>query len=281
VRWPPGQLRISREASRLPVGRWLDALVTFLAFERFLIVRSMRITSKGNVAKAFTGSLQVYLVVLAHAYLFWFLKRDLPASISYLDYFIGAFAMWRMFGTAARRGVPSTLALASNAPLRVRWIHLVIADLTWDMMKILIGICVIYGQYALFPALYLTGTLRIPNIPLLFSLFLLAALLGTGVGIVLQTIRTQWSVADASIQPIMWLLFITSGIYESYVRLPPLLAQYFRLNPILAVIEYARVALDPGYPVGTLDLRYPLALALSLIAIGLLLRRSRLVKAAH
>jgi ABC-type polysaccharide/polyol phosphate export permease len=254
---------------------WLDRFIAFLAFERFLVIRGMGISSKGNLGKAFAGSVRLYVIVTAHVYLFWAMGRHLPAGISYLDYCAAAFVMWRSFASMAQRAAPTTISHASNAPMRIRWINLFLADFVFETVKILIGVGAIYVQYLLFPAPHLTGTIKMPNMPLLLSLFLLAALLGNGFGLVLQATRKRWPTIDAGLDALMWLLFISSGIYESFVDLPPILADYFRFNPLMPIIEYGRFALDRGYPVETLTLAYPLSVAFGLVALGLLLRRRR------
>jgi ABC-type polysaccharide/polyol phosphate export permease len=76
-------------------------------------------------------------------------------------------------------------------------------------------------------------------------------------------------------EAMMWFLFVTSGIYESFVDLQPLIGDYYRWNPVMVVIEYGRLALNPGYPVGDLNLEYPVAVAALLVALGLLLRQIR------
>jgi len=100
-----------------------------------------------------------------------------------------------------------------------------------------------------------------------------SGLLGQGVGLMLQAGRTQWPVIDAIMEVIMWFLFVTSGIYESYVDLPPQLAPIFSLNPMMGVIEYGRVALHPGYPVGALNIWYSVVVMALTLTIGFMMTR--------
>jgi ABC-type polysaccharide/polyol phosphate export permease len=54
-----------------------------------------------------------------------------------------------------------------------------------------------------------------------------------------------------------------------------LIGDYYRWNPVMVVIEYSRMAMNPGYPVGDLNLLYPISITVMLVTLGLLLRSSR------
>jgi ABC-type polysaccharide/polyol phosphate export permease len=251
----------------------LDSFIAFVNLEQVLIRRGVGISARGDLLKAFSDSIRIYAVIIAHVWLYWAINRGMPAAISFLDYNAAAFAMWQIFSNMTHKGTPSTMGLAANVPLRVRWIHLFVADFVWTTLKVVIGLCATYATFLLFPASYLTGVIVAPNLPLLAALFLVAGLLGSGFGMILQAVRTRWPVIDAVLEVVMWFLFVTSGIYESFVQLPPAIAGYFSYNPMMAVIEYGRYALNRGYPVGSLDLAYPVTVAFGLISLGFMLRR--------
>jgi ABC-type polysaccharide/polyol phosphate export permease len=261
------------------VIHWIDAAVAFLALEKALILRNVRIIAGSNISRAFIGTVRLFVVIDAHIYLYWVIARQMPGTISFLDYNAGGFALWTVFSAMTHKAVSPQLGASFNAALNVRWINLFIADYVWELTKVLLALVLVYTQFIVFPERSISQVGSLPNFPLLLSMLTLVALLGSGLGLVLSSARKRWPVIDATIEAAMWFLFVTSGIYESYVQLPPLIGDYFRLNPVMVIIEYSRVAFDKGYPVGDLDLLYPVVFTLVLLSIGLLLRdRTRAVR---
>jgi ABC-type polysaccharide/polyol phosphate export permease len=250
---------------------WLDSFIEFIALERALILRTAKMQSQGNLIRAFTDSFSVYVVIMAHVWLYWATDRSMPAGISYLDFNISAFTIWPIFSRMSHAIRPSMLA--ANVQLRIRWINTLIADCTWIVAKALVGMGAVYGTFVLFPAPYLTGINSTPNVMFLLALTLLAALFGAGFGMVVQVAKTFWPLIEAVMEVVTWLMFVTSGIYEAYSMLPPQIAMIYSFNPMMTVVEWSRYSLDPGYPVNGLDLSYPILVTIGLITLGLAMRR--------
>ena len=251
---------------------WLDGFIAFVALERVLILRGVAMQARRNLLKAFSDTIRIYAVVLAHALLYYALDRKVPGSISYVD-FNSAFAFWQVFTTLVHRGRPSHIGLPANVPLRIRWVNLFVADFVWVTLKVLVGLGACYLTFIIFPDPAVTGSPQIPNVPLFFAMFLLAGLTGAGVGLMLEAARQTLPVLDAVLEVLMWFGFVTSGIYEPYTQLPAFVADYFALNPMMSIIEYGRAALSPGYPVGPLTLIYPIVFAFVLITVGFMFLR--------
>jgi ABC-type polysaccharide/polyol phosphate export permease len=251
---------------------WLDRFVEFVALERALILRIVKLQSHGNVTRAYTDSLSIYVVIVAHLWLYWATDRNMPAGISYLDFNVTAFTIWPIFARTHAAMRQSTLPV--NAALRIRWINMLIADCTWIVAKALVGMGAVYVTFMLFPAPYLTGIHNTgPNILLLMPLILLATLFGVGFGMVVQAAKTFWPLIEAVMEVVTWLMFVTSGIYEAYTMLPPQIAMIYRFNPMMTMVEWSRFALDPGYPVDNLNIAYPILVTVALITLGLAMRR--------
>jgi ABC-type polysaccharide/polyol phosphate export permease len=68
-------------------------------------------------------------------------------------------------------------------------------------------------------------------------------------------------------------LFITAGVYFSAINLHRALGYWVLYNPLIHLLEQARQALYPGYPVFEVSLWYPLAWAFGLTLAGLVLNR--------
>jgi ABC-type polysaccharide/polyol phosphate export permease len=259
---------------------WVDAVFAFIALEKALILRNIRMVAGANISRAFIASIRLYVVIDAHVYLYWAINRAMPGTISFLDYNAGGFALWALFSSMTHKAVSPAVSAPFNTTLNIRWINLFVADFVWEVAKVLLALGLAYGQFLVFPQRSVSLVSGMPNIPLFAAMLLLVALLGSGFGLVLSSARKRWPVIDATMEAAMWFLFVTSGIYESYVQLPAQIGDYFRLNPVMVIVEYSRVALDKGYPVGDLSLSYPIIVTAVLLVLGLLLRdRTRTVRA--
>lgn len=252
---------------------WLDGIIAFIALEKALVLSNVRLVARGNFSRAFIGTVRLYVVVIAHMYLYWAVQRVMPGTISYLDFNVGGFALWAVFSDMVHKVVPRSVGAQFNIALNVRWIHLFIADFAWELTKIMTAFAALRLQFFLFPQRELVAGLWFPDMPMFIGMILLIALLGSGFGLLLYSLRQRWPVIDATVEAVMWFLFVTSGIYEPYSQLPALVGSYFRYNPVMVVIEYSRMALDPGYPVLDLKLSYAVEFAFVMLAVGLLLRR--------
>jgi ABC-type polysaccharide/polyol phosphate export permease len=260
-------------ATRL-VLRVIDAIIGFIALERMLILRQIRIVAAGNISRAFIATFRLFVVIDAHVYLYYIIQRAMPGTISFLDYNSTAFALWSVFGAMTHKAVSPAVGNPMNLALNIRWVNLFVADFIWELTKALLAVAAVYAQFLMFPDPTIAAMTHVPNMPLLLLTFVLIGAIGSGFGLVLHSARRRWPVIDATMEAMMWFLFVTSGIYESYVQLPSVLGDYYRWNPVMVVIEYGRVALDPGYPVGDLNIAYPIVVAVALLALGLLLRKS-------
>jgi ABC-type polysaccharide/polyol phosphate export permease len=253
--------------------RVIDGAIGFIALERMLILRNIRLVAAGNISRAFISTLRLFVVIDAHVYLYYIIQRAMPGTISFLDYNSTAFALWSVFGSMTHKAVSPAVAYQFNLALNIRWVNLFVADFIWELTKALLAVSAAYAQFLVFPDLSFAAVTHIPNMPLLLLTFVLIGAIGSGFGLVLHSARRRWPVIDATMEAMMWFLFVTSGIYESYVQLPTVIGDYYRWNPVMVVIEYGRVALDPGYPVGDLNMAYPIIMAAVLLALGLLLRK--------
>jgi ABC-type polysaccharide/polyol phosphate export permease len=254
--------------------RAIDSVIGFIALERMLILRNIKIVAAGNISRAFIGTLRLFVVIDAHVYLYYMVQRAMPGTISFLDYNSTAFALWSIFSSMTHKAVSPAVANPFNLALNIRWVNLFIADLVWEITKALIAVLAVYAQFLMFPDRSIAPITHSPNMLLLVETFVLIGAIGSGFGLVMHSARRRWPVVDATMEAMMWFLFVTSGIYESYVQLPSVIGDYYRWNPVMVVIEYGRQALDPGYPVGDLKMIYPVIMAGVLLVLGLLLRQS-------
>ena len=216
--------------------------------------------------------LRLFVVINAHIWGFYELGRNLPGS-SYISYSTAGFTTYFFFSMLSRCALPTTRLAPFNKNLNIKWGHLFIADLVWESAKIFVAICVTLSIYVVFPMRFLGVPVEMPNLPLLFSTFVIAGTFGTGFGLLLHTAKQRWAIAEATTESIMWVIFVTSGVYMPYSLLPWYIDRYYWYSPLIAVIENARRALDSTYPVEDLSLAYSGAIALTVVFLGLSFRR--------
>jgi ABC-type polysaccharide/polyol phosphate export permease len=261
-------------SGRRAITRGIDSVIAFIALEKMLVVRGIKMSAAGNISRAFISTVRLFIVINAHIYLYYVIKRPMPGTISFLDYNSTAFALWNVFSSMTHKAFSPAVGAPFNLALNIRWINLFIADFLWELTKALLAVAACYAMFLIFQERSIASVTHLPNMPLVLAMFVLIGVIGGGFGLLLHSARLRWPVIDASMEAMMWFLFVTSGIYESFVALNPLIGDYYRWNPVMVVIEYSRKALDSGYPVGDLNLAYPVVMAGVFLAIGLMLRQS-------
>jgi len=252
---------------------WLDASIAFFSLEKYLILRLIAVQSVRNPVAAYTLTVRIFVVVLAHAVFYQAIVRVIPGGMNYIDFNAAAFGLWMIFGSMEHKAIPSLIQISPNIPLRIRWINLFVADLVWITIKILLGLSALYFAFFLFPAPTLTGFGPHINFPLLSGLVILTGLLGSGFGLVFHAVNILVPALEGVMEVVMWFMFVSSGIYDTYTTLPEVVRPIFVLNPAMTVIEWGRRALDPGYPTGDLNLAYPICAAFVLLSLGFLFNR--------
>jgi capsular polysaccharide transport system permease protein len=110
----------------------------------------------------------------------------------------------------------------------------------------------------------------------LAAVLALTVMFGYGLGLVLAAVTSL--IPDArSLVTIMFMpLYFISGILFPVTRFPDEWMQVLAINPVLHLVELTRLMGVEGYePFKYLSLMYPVALAFTLTAIGLMLYRLR------
>jgi capsular polysaccharide transport system permease protein len=204
--------------------------------------------------------------MLFHYFLFVALKKPMPARIPVELFIIGSFTIWfaavhvlRSTGHTGRdgRGIPGVTGL-----------HLAIARGVWEFLSML--------SYAIACVLLLTllGFREpLPNVLATTAYFMLAVLMGFGLGLILLASGRMFAATEALKKNLYWILYVTSGHYFSISQGRHGLADLVWWNPILHLSELQRRALYPGYPIELVTYWYPATMAAALIVIGLLLEK--------
>ena len=250
-----------------------DNLIAFLAFEKALILRQLAIQSEKNALLPFRAPTTLFIFVISHMFLFYELGRPFAGGISLLNAVLGAFFIWISFKAAYIRAARSNFRKLYNKNLNIKWVHIFIAETTWDVMQMILA-----GMFTeLFSRLVLNqsfvSAFTMPNLPLIAITLGFAVLSGAGLGMFAHSLSVHFPVIAAVDHIFLWLLYVTMGVYTSYVSIPQILQQYFQFNPLLSLTEYTRYALDSSYPVGNLTLSYPFWCVAAVFLLGLAVRK--------
>jgi capsular polysaccharide transport system permease protein len=106
--------------------------------------------------------------------------------------------------------------------------------------------------------------------PLLIVIgFVLASLLGTGLGLVFCGLSQLSNVADRARGPIIRPFFWCSGIFFAANSLPEGLPRLLLYNPVLHAVELIRAGWYPSYDANYVDIPYVLFWILGLFLVGL------------
>jgi len=263
LKWTDG-LRSWMAADRLISGAIDD-----LSILRALILRNLRVQHAGNPLGLFVEFLRPVVVCLVHYFYFTLTRRTVPAH-QYAIFTIGGFSIYFAFVTAFL-GTFDGGKWPNGATLipGVTRMHLRVARVAWAFL-LYVG----FAFAVVFPLKLLGQDVMIPNIPLTIADFGMAAGLGFGYGLITSGIGTMIPALVPILKVTQWAVFITSGVYDSLVTMPYVMAIFIWYNPLIHLAEFQRNAYYPGYPTYLVSLTYPLCWAIGLILTGLLMNRA-------
>ena len=112
-----------------------------------------------------------------------------------------------------------------------------------------------------------------PNLPKMVLVLSVACLFGFGYRLVFDALSNSWPIFKGIKKIIMWLMFLTGGVYFSAVDVIRPLAPFAFYDPLLNLIENMRNALYPGYPTAMVSMLYATACSLSITLLGLTMIR--------
>jgi len=251
---------------------WLDSIVAFVALERSLIMRNIMIVGRGDPMHAYGVMIRIFFVINAHIWFFWAIGRPIPAPVSYVIFNTAGFSVWMFFSIAARCAMPTSRGAHLTVALNLKWIHLFLADLAWQMSCVFLSMTVTLLFYAIFQFPRLGPPVVMPDVPVLLACCAIGAAQGAGIGIMFFLAGRRWPIMEVVWEIFYWVMFVSAGVYECYTAFPWYVQRYYKYFPMIGPIEFSRKSLAPGYSVGDLNLYYPAALALVILTLALLIR---------
>jgi capsular polysaccharide transport system permease protein len=236
---------------------------------RALILRNLRVQYKNNPLGIFVELLRPIAICLAHYLYFTLTKRPVPGH-QYAIFTIGGFAIYFTFAAAYSGAFEGArLPGGVNQIPGVTRMHLRFAKVTWAFL-----LHFSFAVAVVVPLLMIGQDVSFPNIPLTIATFGMAAGLGFGYGLITNNIGILVPALIPFLKVAQWGVFITSGVYDSLVTMPYVMAMVIWYNPLIHLAEYQRHAYYSGYPVYLVSLTYPLLWVVGLTFGGLLMNRA-------
>jgi capsular polysaccharide transport system permease protein len=261
-----------------PASGGIDLLPRFNLIDQVFIIRALILRQiRVSYRKTRVGFMMVFIqpgaIIILHIFLFimWseLTGRPMAGGIPIELFVIVGFTIWFIFSHTAHgpRHAVGEGAGATLMPL-VSPMHFRIAAALWELVA-MTALCFM----GLILSQMIHGNEPVPNVPVAILVFVIADVLGFGTRLVLDALCVRWPTVHSLKKLILRVLFITAGVYFSAVNLHRALGYWVLVNPLIHLLEIARNALYPGYPVFEVNLWYPTSWALGLTLAGLLLNR--------
>lgn len=215
------------------------------------------------------------IAVLTYAFSFLFAKPPLGTSFE-LFYATGTLPFF-MFTTITNR--VSTALLFSKPLLAYPAVTYVDALIARFLVNLFTELFVFYIVMVGILALYDTrAVVDVPHIALSLTL---TALFGLGVGTMNAYLFLRWHVWHVVWSIISRPLFIISGAFFMFDRLPAMLKEWLWFNPLIQIVGVMRRGFYPTYDDQYVSILYVIGVSLALILAGLFLLNGSIKKLLH
>ncbi len=235
-----------------------------------IILRETRTRFGGNQLGYLWAMLEPTIVIFTF---YWFYKavgRAHPAGMDMFSFIATGVLPYTLFTNSVVRVAE---AINGNKALlyypQVRPIDLVIARALLEAATFIAVFIVLMGGHAL-----IKQTLIIDDVLTVMAGMLLAAALGTALGLIFCGLGQLSPLADRARGPLMRPLFWISGIFFTADSLPEGARNAMLKNPILHTTELVRDGWFESYRDDHVSIPYVLAWVFGLLLVGLLLERA-------
>jgi capsular polysaccharide transport system permease protein len=235
---------------------------------RALILRDLRLRYHDTRIGFWMEFLRPIVIIMVHDYVFIALGRYMPGKIPDELFLTAGFTTWFAFSQSGRGMIRGRRSPGATLLPGVTAMHFRIASAMWEGATMLL-LCL--AGVALTKAI--GRDISLPNLPKIVLVLSVACLFGFGYGLVFDSLSRPWPIFKGIKKIIMWLMFLTGGVYFSAVDVSAPLAPYAFYDPLLNLIESMRNALYPGYPIAMISMLYAAACSLVITLLGLTLNR--------
>jgi ABC-type polysaccharide/polyol phosphate export permease len=273
-----GQLA-ARRATRRASYNIFDAFIEFLSNVRAMILRDLLLLSKTNLFQSFAAPVRVAANTLGHAYLYLLVVRPVPPGMSFLTFCMPVFIIWQAFDHAFYYADPQLHKYRSQDEIHhFKWLHAFAAMVGWDMISTAFVCAAIFFVYQATGETLISRPLNFDSLPLFLAMYGLAVAMGLGVGAIHHYAKKMLPALDVIGKLAAFVLYLTSGVYDSYAAEPAALREVFILNPLLPIMEYSRMAFARNYYVANLNIWYSVIFTALSLALGLMLLRKLMLE---
>ena len=125
-----------------------------------------------------------------------------------------------------------------------------------------------FGLFCLI-GIWMGITISLNSLHIILASYLITWFFGCGFGLIFGVIAAHWNEFEKIIKFIQRpLIFLSCVLHPSFAT-PPAIQKILYYNPLVHTIELSRKALFPLYPINNLNLFYPSAFAIIILAIGI------------
>jgi ABC-type polysaccharide/polyol phosphate export permease len=266
-----GQVESTWRRPRRPVAAPFFRTIDNLFILRAIILRDLTLKyQKAGRLGLLTEFVMPTMIIVLHYYVFLVLQRYMPAGIPVELYVLGGFTTWFTFrNCASKRTRPTEAGYGVILMPGISQMHFLLATAAWECTAMV---------FMLFAGLLLAeafgGDEPLPHLLSMVAPYVIAAAMGTGFKLVFDSLGALWPFIKGIKKAILFLIFLTSGIYYTgQTSSMDLLAQISWYNPLFDLLMTEREALWAGYPLVGVSLIYSLAWTAILLFAGLMLHR--------
>ena len=264
---PAGSEKLSDRLSA-SLEKFAFATVDQILICRALILRNLRLKYLNNPLGFVLEFLRPVVVDAAHYFYFQATNRPVPGH-QYAVFTIAGFAIWFLFSAtmgAAENGAAwpaGVLGFPGVSRMNLR-----VAAAAWSFF-----LYVFFAFAWVLPLMAYGADLRFPVIPITVFIYFVTATMGFGYGLTLEGLCRYWPAMKPFMDIFIWIVFITSGVYDSLTLMPRVMAKIIWYNPMIHLAEFARQAYWSAYPVYLVNMIYPICWAAGILFLGLLVNR--------
>lgn len=226
---------------------WIDDLLIIRAF----MLRELRVRYQFNPMGFLMEMLRPTIVIGAHYVFFLFSPRTIPAGVPLEVFVLGGFTAWFCFQTTYNAMLH---AIVSPSYCRLPGLTKMHIRLSRAGFNLIINIMFIY--IVVFLLKILGDKIHFPDIALMVFVMISLTAMGFGIGLFMESLARALPVLDPIAHMMTWGFYITSGMYGCVSMSTGILTPYYLANPVLNMIEYARHAMDPAYPIALVSMTY-------------------------
>jgi hypothetical protein len=263
------------------VGGWLDEfdrkldyVYAVISASRAVGLASVTKSVRWNSAAFLVTPLKIALVIDFHAVFFYELAHPMQ-HMSAWGFAAAAFSSWILFGDGFGKAIPQDISVQSFKQRKIPLPTFFFFNFLFYTTICAIGVILSYLILIFIGVFFNTGAFFGSgvsiNVPFYLMILALSYFFGFGVGFFIKKLAIYVKAFNLVFYFGAPFLFLLSGVFNSYIYVPTFIQKVMLWSPMLPVIEFARVAFDPGYFASESTLWYPFCLSFVFLFVAMLM----------